>query len=77
MSYEIRRVDARTYDVFQGNQWSDHTRVRQGRSSTFVLAGQPLSHGFLKHLHGVLAPNMPINYSQPHSTTLNNCFNHI
>lgn len=77
MTYEIRRVDARTYDVFTGKQWDEHIRVRQGRSSTFVQSGKPLSHGFLKHLHGVLAPNMPINYNQPHSVTLNNCFKHI
>lgn len=75
MSYEIRRVDARTYDVFTGNQWSSWSRVKKGRSSTFVAAGEALSHGFLKHLHHILAPNMPINYNQPHTTTLHNCFN--
>jgi len=75
--YTIRRIDNNTYDVFTGKQWGTHTRVRQGRSSTFVLAGERLPYNFLKHLHGVLAPNMPINYNQPHEQTLTNCFNHL
>lgn len=75
MSYEIRRVNARTYDVFTGNQWGSWSRVQQGRSSTFVTAGDKLPYPFLKSLHVVLHPLMPINYSQSHDTTLNNCFN--
>ena len=77
MSYEIRRAGARTYDVFTGNQWDTWSRVQQGRSSTFIQAGEKLPYGFLKHLHGVLAPNMPINYGQSHDTTLTNCFTHL
>lgn len=75
MNYEIRRVDARTYDVFTGNQWSSHSRIRQGRSSTFVTAGEKLPYAFLKLLHGVLHPSMPINYQQNHHATLSHCFN--
>jgi len=75
--YTIRRIDARTYDVFVGNQWSTHSRVRQGRSSTFVAQGERLPYAFLKHLHHILAPNMPINYGQSHETTIDNCINWI
>jgi len=75
--YTIRRVDHNTYDVFLGNQWSDHTRIRAGRSSTFVVSGQRLPHPFLKYMHTVLHPSMPINYGQPHELTLDNCFNHL
>ena len=38
--YAIRRIDRNTYDVFVGKQWGTHSRIRQGRSSTFVLAGE-------------------------------------
>jgi len=77
MIYAIRRVGPYSYDVFQGNQWNEWSRVRQGRSSTFVTAGQPLPYQTLKELSKVLAPTMPINYNQPHDTTLNHCFNII
>lgn len=73
MSFEIRRVNARTYDVFTGNQWGTHSRVHHGRSSTWVTSGEKLPYNFLKGLHNILAPNMPINYNQPHDTTLANC----
>lgn len=73
MPYEIRRVNARTYDVFTGNQWDEHSRVQQGRSSCWVTAGTKLPYALLKHLHQTLAPNMPINYNQPHVVTLANC----
>jgi hypothetical protein len=75
--YEIRRVDYNTYDVFTGNQWGSHSRVRQGRSSAYVMHGERLPYGFLKHLHANLASNMPINYNQPHETTLINCHQHL
>jgi hypothetical protein len=75
--YAIRRIDRNTYDVFVGKQWGTHSRIRQGRSSTFVLAGEKLPYGFLKHLHNTLAFNMPINYGQPHETTLVNCHQHL
>ena len=73
--YTLRRVNANTYDVFIGNQWGDHSRIKQGRSSTYVVSGNKLPYAFLKHLHSFLAFNMPINYDQPHERTLNNCFN--
>lgn len=75
--YEIRRVDHNTYDVFIGNQWSDHSRIRVGRSSAYVLSGLRLPYAFLKHMKAVCAANMPINYGQDHEQTLKNCFNHL
>lgn len=77
MNYEIRRVNGNTYDVFMGNQWDNWSRVRQGRSSAHVQAGAPLPHGVLKHLNHILDARMPINYNQPHATTITNCFQHI
>ena len=70
---EIRRVDHRTYDVFQGKQWSTWTRVRQSRHNTYVLGGEKLGHQLLHFLHSILAPNMPVNYGQFLETTLHNC----
>lgn len=71
--YEIRRVNHNTYDVFIGNQWVDHSRVRVGKTAAWVLSGLKLPHGFLKHLHSICAWNMPINYNQDHETTVFNC----
>ena len=70
---EIRRIDNNTYDVFMNTQWDEHTRVRKGRSSTYVLSGNKLPHPVLKELHSLLAPNMPVNYGQSPQQTVNNC----
>lgn len=70
---EIRRIDNNTYDVFMNTQWDEHSRVRKGRSSTYVVSGNKLPHALLKELHGILAPNMPINYGQGLLQTLDNC----
>lgn len=61
---EIRRVNRNTYDVFLGTQWSDWSRVRKGRSSTFVVAGAKMARDVLKDLHEVLWPGLPVNYGQ-------------
>jgi len=64
MQIEARRVDHNTYDIFFGKQWSDHARVRQGRSSTYRLSGMKVDHMTLKYLDTILAPNMPITPGQ-------------
>lgn len=71
MSIELRRVGPYIYDLFQGNQWSTWSRVRKGRSSTFVMAGEKLPHSLLKDLDGILHPRFPIN-NQPLHITVNN-----
>jgi hypothetical protein len=71
--YAIRRVDNNTYDVFIGNQWATHSRVRKGRSSAWVVSGEKLGHAILREFHSILHPSMPINYTQSHDTTLDNC----
>lgn len=72
MQIEARRVDRNTYDIFLGNQWSSWVRVRQGRSSTYRIAGERVEHSLLKWLHDVLAPNMPITYGQDMNTMILN-----
>ena len=72
MQIEARRVDHNTYDIYLGNQWSDWIRVRQGRSSTYRVAGMRVEHSLLRWLHTVLAPNMPITYGQDMNTMINN-----
>ena len=69
---DIRRVDFNTYDLFLNNGWDKHTRVRKGRSSTYVLAGERISHALLKDLDRILSPRFPINYGQSFEHT---CFN--
>ena len=61
---ELRRVNQYTYDCFIGNQWDTWSRVRQGRSSTFVMQGEKLPKPLLKHLHEILHPQMPISPGQ-------------
>jgi hypothetical protein len=70
--FEARRINSNTYDIFFGNQWSDWVRVRQGRSSTYRLAGMHVPHPLLKWLHSVLAEDMPITYGQDMDTMINN-----
>lgn len=73
---EARRLDRNTYDIFFGKQFSPDglgwSRVRQGRNSTYVLAGERVDHSTLKYLHNVLAPNMPVTYGQDIPTMLHN-----
>lgn len=73
---ELRRIDNYTYDVFTGNGWNNCSRVRRGRSSTFVQQGEKLPKHTLKYLHDVLHPTMPITYGQTVDQMLNN-FNAI
>jgi hypothetical protein len=72
MQIELRRVGPYVYDLFQGNQWETWSRVRKGRSSTFVLEGERLPHNMLKELDKILTPNMPITYGQDLETMLRN-----
>ena len=67
---EVRRVGPYLYDLFMDNQWDAWSRVRKGRSSTFVTAGAKLPHAVLKALDEVLHPIMPITYGQQLSTML-------
>ena len=62
--HELRRIDARTYDVFVGMGWDNWSRIRQGRSSTYRVSGEHVSKPDLRDWHEVLAPNMPITYGQ-------------
>jgi len=71
----IRRIDKYTYDLFTGTGWDQWVRVRKGRSSTFRLAGEHISHGMLKWLDSFLSPSFPINYNQPLQETLVNLEN--
>jgi hypothetical protein len=63
-SIEVRRINRFTYDLFIGTQWDDAVRVKQGRSSTYVVLGQPLPKPLLRDLHEILHPTMPITYGQ-------------
>jgi hypothetical protein len=72
MLIEARRIDNNTYDLFLGTQWGDWVRVRQGRSSTYRLAGMRVGHDLLRWLHGVLARDMPITYGQDINTMICN-----
>lgn len=69
---DVRRIDHNTYDLFQGNGWDQHTRVRRGRESTFVVSGAKVPKQMLKDLHEVLHPRMPINYGQSFEVTMDN-----
>ena len=71
--FEIRRVSAYEYDVFVGNQWASWSRVKRAKHATFVLKGERLPHPFLKYLHTILHPHMPINMGQAQAVTLDNC----
>lgn len=69
---EVRRINRFTYDVFIGAQWGTWSRVKQGRSSTYVLAGERLPKPLLNALHEVLHPTMPLTYGQTVGTMLDN-----
>ena len=70
MNMEIRRVSPYIYDVFHGNQWSTHSRVRQTKRNTYVVSGEKMGHAELRNLHEILHPTMPINYGLTVEQTL-------
>ena len=72
MTHEARRLDKFTYDIFQGKGWDNWVRVKQGRSSTYRIAGEKITHAELKDLHQILDPRMPITYGQPMENMLIN-----
>ena len=51
---EARRLDRNTYDIFYGNGWDNHVRIRQGRENTYRIGGGRITHPELKELHEVL-----------------------
>lgn len=69
---EARRIDNNTYDIFLGNGWVDHIRVRQNRRGVYQLKGQRKSKEFLEHLDTILDPRMPITPGQSVYEMLNN-----
>jgi hypothetical protein len=69
---EARRVDNNTWDIFFGTQWSDHVRVRTGRTGVYRVGGMRVDHSTLKYLENYLAPNMPITYGQSMEQMLSN-----
>jgi len=73
MTIEARRIDRHTYDLFIGTGWDNWVRVRQGRSSTYRLAGEKISKPELRELDEILDPKMPITYGQ----TVNDMLVHI
>jgi hypothetical protein len=72
MQVEARRINRNTYDLFFGKGWDNHTRVKQGKMSTYRVGGNHISKPELKDLHDVLAWNMPITYGQTVDEMLNN-----
>lgn len=71
---EVRRINRFTYDVYTGTQWDGWSRVKQGRSSTYVVAGAPMPKGMLRDLHEILHPTMPITYGQTVGQMLDNFY---
>ena len=69
---EVRRVNRFTYDLFLGKQWGTWARVKQGRSSTWQMAGDPLPKPLLRDLHEILHPTMPVSYGQSVGEMLDN-----
>ena len=61
---EVRRVSKYVFDLFYGTQWDQWSRVKKGRSSTYVVQGQHLPKPELHRLHEILDPRMPITYGQ-------------
>lgn len=73
MNTTVRRIDNNTFDVFTGAGWNNWTRMRTGRSSTFVVAGARLPREVFNYVVELLNPRMPINYELSQENTWNNC----
>jgi hypothetical protein len=57
--FELRRISYNTWDLFQGKGWDTVSRIRRGKSGTFVMAGMRLSRPLLKELDATLYNNFP------------------
>lgn len=50
MEFQVVRVNRTTFDVFQGKQWGDWSRLRSGRNGVYVAKGRSLSYATTKAL---------------------------
>jgi len=56
MEFQVVRVNRTTFDVFQGKQWGDWSRLRSGRNGVYVAKGRSLSHATTKALAANIDP---------------------
>jgi len=56
MEFAVVRVNRTTFDVFQGKQWGDWSRLRSGRNGVYVAKGRSLSHATTKALAAAINP---------------------
>lgn len=69
---ELRRISYNTWDLFQGNGWNNHTRIRKGKAGVYRMFGAHLQRQVLKELDAVLYPNFPITYGMTVEQTVAN-----
>jgi hypothetical protein len=57
---ELRRLSWNTYDLFMGNGFENHSRIRQSKTGVYVMSGQHLPKHVLRELDNTLFNNFPI-----------------
>lgn len=58
MNFHVRRVNKSTFDVFEGNQWSDWSRLKAGRNGVFVAAGRSLPYAVVRAVAAAINPTL-------------------
>jgi hypothetical protein len=56
MLFQVIRVGYNTFDVFEGNQWADWSRIKAGRNGVYVAKGRSLPHALVKVLASAINP---------------------
>lgn len=58
MEFFIKKVNNKTFDCFEGTQWSTWSRLRAGaKGSVYVDNGAKLPYKLVKDLASVIDPN--------------------
>jgi hypothetical protein len=54
--FAVVRLNRSTFDVFQGKQWGDWSRLRSGRNGVYVAKGRSLPHAVTRALASAIDP---------------------
>jgi len=60
MEFYARKLDNKTFDVFEGKQYSAEswTRLRSGRNGVYVAKGRSLPHAVVRAIAAAIQPDL-------------------
>ncbi len=58
MRFQVNRVSRNVFDIFEGNQWSDWSRLKAGKNGVFVAQGRSLPYSVVRQIAAAINPTL-------------------